>query len=101
MRKYLYNLATDKYKGPVAWLLKLLLFVLSLIYGLIIRAMILVFSMIKCTLPVKVISVGNITLGGTGKTPLVEYIASLLKEKGRSVAILTRGYGTGEEARML
>ncbi|MCX5710088.1 MAG: tetraacyldisaccharide 4'-kinase, partial [Candidatus Omnitrophica bacterium] len=31
----------------------------------------------------------------------VEYIASLLKEKGRGVAILTRGYGTGEEARML
>jgi len=101
MRKYLYNLATDKSRGWVAWLIKLILFVLSLIYGLTIRAIILVFSMIKCSLPAKVISVGNITLGGTGKTPLVEYLASLLKEKGRSVVILTRGYGSGEEARML
>jgi tetraacyldisaccharide 4'-kinase len=40
-----------------------------------------------------VISVGNITLGGTGKTPLVEYVARYLKEEGYSVAILTRGYG--------
>jgi len=101
MRKYLYNLATDKSRGPVAFLLKILLFLLSLAYGLIIRLMIVVFSMAKCRLRAKVISVGNITVGGTGKTPLVEYIASLLKEKGRSVAILTRGYGTGEEARML
>jgi tetraacyldisaccharide 4'-kinase len=40
-----------------------------------------------------VISVGNITVGGTGKTPLVEYVARYLKEEGYSVAILTRGYG--------
>ena len=39
-----------------------------------------------------VISIGNITLGGTGKTPMVEYIARYLKEEGYSVAILTRGY---------
>ncbi|MCX5714853.1 MAG: tetraacyldisaccharide 4'-kinase [Candidatus Omnitrophica bacterium] len=43
----------------------------------------------------KVISVGNITLGGTGKTPLVEYIARLLKERGQKVAVLTRGYKGG------
>jgi tetraacyldisaccharide 4'-kinase len=40
-----------------------------------------------------VISVGNITLGGTGKTPIVNYIARYLKKEDRSVAILTRGYG--------
>jgi tetraacyldisaccharide 4'-kinase len=40
-----------------------------------------------------VISVGNITLGGTGKTPLVDYIARYLSQEGHSVAILTRGYG--------
>jgi tetraacyldisaccharide 4'-kinase len=40
-----------------------------------------------------VISVGNITLGGTGKTPFVNYIARYLKREDRSVAILTRGYG--------
>src|SRR5215469_2701806 len=39
-----------------------------------------------------VISVGNLTLGGTGKTPLVSYIARYLSQEGYSVAILTRGY---------
>lgn len=43
-------------------------------------------------LPVPVISVGNITLGGTGKTPLVEYLARYLQEKGKKGAILSRGY---------
>lgn len=40
----------------------------------------------------KVISVGNITLGGTGKTPLVLYLALEFKKRGENVAILTRGY---------
>jgi tetraacyldisaccharide 4'-kinase len=39
-----------------------------------------------------VISVGNLTLGGTGKTSLAHYIARYLKSEGHSVAILTRGY---------
>ena len=44
-------------------------------------------------LGVKTISVGNITFGGTGKTPLVAFIAKILAEKGEKVCILTRGYG--------
>jgi tetraacyldisaccharide 4'-kinase len=39
-----------------------------------------------------VISVGNLTLGGTGKTPMVDYIARYLRDEDHSVAILTRGY---------
>jgi len=39
------------------------------------------------------ISVGNITVGGTGKTPLVAFVAQTLIEKGEKVCILTRGYG--------
>lgn len=42
------------------------------------------------------ISVGNITTGGTGKTPMVAYIANLLAERGETVCILTRGYGRRE-----
>ena len=41
----------------------------------------------------KVVSVGNLTIGGTGKTPCVIYIALLLKTLGKRVAILSRGYG--------
>jgi tetraacyldisaccharide 4'-kinase len=40
-----------------------------------------------------VISIGNITVGGVGKTPMVEVIARYLKSEGEQVAVLTRGYG--------
>jgi len=45
------------------------------------------------TLGAPTISVGNITMGGTGKTPLVAYIARILTEKNQKVCILSRGYG--------
>ncbi|MCI0462150.1 MAG: tetraacyldisaccharide 4'-kinase [Gemmataceae bacterium] len=45
---------------------------------------------------VAVVSVGNLTLGGTGKTPCVEYVARSYREQERLVAILSRGYGAGE-----
>lgn len=48
---------------------------------------------------VPVISVGNLTLGGTGKTPLVEWIALWLREQFLRVAIVSRGYGAAEGAR--
>ncbi len=40
-----------------------------------------------------VISVGNITVGGSGKTPMTMFIASYLKGKGAGVAVVSRGYG--------
>jgi len=42
---------------------------------------------------VPVISVGNLTLGGTGKTPMVEWLARWFRRRGVRVAILSRGYG--------
>src|SRR5262249_39206510 len=44
------------------------------------------------TLGVQVIAVGNLTTGGTGKTPVVEKFARELRDEGRNVAILSRGY---------
>jgi tetraacyldisaccharide 4'-kinase len=44
------------------------------------------------TLGVQVIAVGNLTVGGTGKTPVVEKFARALQDAGRKVAILSRGY---------
>ena len=44
------------------------------------------------TLGCQVISIGNLTVGGTGKTPVVEVFARDLSRKGRKVAILSRGY---------
>ena len=48
-------------------------------------------------LPVPVIIVGNITVGGTGKTPLIIALAKLLQEQGYKVGIISRGYGGDEQ----
>src|SRR5262249_31189823 len=54
---------------------------------------------------VPVVSVGNLTLGGTGKTPCVEYIARFYRDRDVRVAILSRGHrsddGCSDEARLL
>ena len=52
-------------------------------------------------LAVPVVSVGNLTVGGTGKTPCVLLLAELLKDLGRRPGILTRGYGRGTPDRQL
>ena len=69
---------------------------LGVLYGAITRARIAayrngVFSVSQ--LPAPVISIGNITTGGTGKTPLVEWVSRLLSKDGKKVCVLTRGYG--------
>ena len=50
------------------------------------------------TLPVPVIVVGNITVGGTGKTPLVIWLAGFLKDSGFKPGIISRGYGGQAES---
>jgi tetraacyldisaccharide 4'-kinase len=49
------------------------------------------------TLPVPVIVIGNITVGGTGKTPLIIWLAELLKYAGYKPGIISRGYGGQSE----
>lgn len=55
--------------------------------------------------PIPVICVGNLTTGGTGKTPMVAYVVGRLRDEGRSPAVLTRGYkareGRSDEAELL
>ncbi|MGA2774502.1 MAG: tetraacyldisaccharide 4'-kinase [Candidatus Omnitrophota bacterium] len=92
MLEYLYSLASDKRKGVIAQSLKAILFVLAIIYGAFIRLLICLSLIRRKKLLLKVISVGNITLGGTGKTSLVEFIALKLKNNGHRSAILSRGY---------
>ena len=48
-----------------------------------------------------VISIGNLTLGGTGKTPLVASVAKLLLRRGLKPSILTRGYGRSNKANLV
>lgn len=51
-------------------------------------------SIENCGVPV--ISVGNLTTGGTGKTPIVAYLARWFRKRGVRVAIVSRGYGRGD-----
>lgn len=53
------------------------------------------------TVAVPVISVGNITAGGTGKTPMVRYICDYLSKQGQKPAVLTRGYGAADNSHPL
>ncbi|MDO9064506.1 MAG: tetraacyldisaccharide 4'-kinase, partial [Sulfuricella sp.] len=48
-------------------------------------------------LPVPVIVAGNISVGGTGKTPLVLWLADFLRQQGYRPGIVSRGYGGGTE----
>ncbi len=92
MREFLYRLATDRYRGFPFSILKGILWMLSLVYCVFIVMCAALRGSREKRMPLKVISVGNITLGGTGKTPLVEYICRFLKEHGHRFAVVTRGY---------
>lgn len=92
MKSYIYNLATDKSRGLFAGIMKLFLFILSFVYGLVVRVLAFISHFFQYSADCKVIGVGNITLGGTGKTSLVEYLAGFLKGQGHSIAIISRGY---------
>ena len=75
--------------------LRFLLIPLSWLYavGVSIRNRLYTLGVFKArSLPCRVISVGNIVVGGTGKTPAVITIATHLKKEGKGVAILLRGY---------
>lgn len=72
-----------------------LLFILSLFYGGLVKLRSAAYQggMIKPkSLPCTVISVGNITAGGTGKTPMTLYMAELVQRLGYKVVVISRGY---------
>src|SRR5437773_1800545 len=89
------DVVLERRHGVRASILRGILHMLSLIYERLVqlrlyfyRKRILRESALGCL----VISVGNLTVGGTGKTPIVEKFARALQTGGRGVAILSRGY---------
>jgi len=80
-------------------LLRKLLWPFSLLYGAFVRARVRLYAhglLKQKRLKGTVISVGNLTVGGTGKTPMVIWLAENFLAEGKRVAILSRGYrGTG------
>jgi tetraacyldisaccharide 4'-kinase len=88
--------------------IRVLLWPISLIYGIGARCRAFLYQkgLLKGKrLNTPVISVGNLTVGGTGKTPMVMYLAEKFLAEGKRVGILSRGYrgsgGTGDEVEML
>ena len=78
-----------------AALLRALLYALSFIYERLVQLRLFLYRhrlLREHTLGCLVISIGNLTVGGTGKTPIVEKFARALRAGGRRVAILSRGY---------
>ena len=83
------------FKRVLFFLLQLLAWPLSLLYGLAARMRRYVFQVglfQTRQLPCRVISVGNITTGGTGKTPMTLYIARLVQQLGLVPVVVSRGY---------
>jgi tetraacyldisaccharide 4'-kinase len=89
-------------------LLRRLLWPLSLPYGVGVRARVWLYAnrwFKQKSLRATVISVGNLTVGGTGKTPMVIWLAEKFLADGKRVAILSRGYrganGTSDEIELM
>jgi len=92
----------------VSPLLRMLLWPLSLLYGIGVRLRVFLYDhgwLKRKRLNAPVISVGNLTVGGTGKTPLVIWLAKKFLNDGKRVAILSRGYrganGTSDEIELM
>jgi len=80
--------------SPPGWALAPLI-PLSHLYGLAMRVRQVLYARGLKTqyfLPCRVISVGNLTVGGTGKTPVVIALAAALRDRGRKVGVISRGY---------
>ncbi len=85
---------------PHIWLILSPLFFLSFLYSIIlkIRSFFYISGFFsKRQLNAKVISVGNLTVGGTGKTPMVIAVAEVLAKNGKKTTVLSRGYKSKKE----
>jgi len=99
VRELFYGLMTDRINGAIPSFFKWMLWICSLIYGFFVKLIVSGYER-KAFTPYradsKVISIGNITLGGTGKTQASIAIARMLEARGKRVSILIRGYGVDE-----
>jgi len=92
---------TRRNRTPVEHLAAFLLIPFTILYrlALLFRKALYKMGIFKShRLPERVISIGGITVGGSGKTPVLIHIAGMLEERGRNVLILTRGYGGAESS---
>jgi tetraacyldisaccharide 4'-kinase len=95
LETFLLEVILEERRGTRATLVRGILFGCSKVFEVAIklRRFLYNFRILRdSTLGVQVIAIGNLTVGGTGKTPVVEKFARELRDQGRNVAILSRGY---------
>ena len=95
LEQFAIDVILGRRQGFRAAVLRLLLHGLSFIYERIVQLRLFLYRhriLRERTLGCLVVSIGNLTVGGTGKTPIVEKFARALRTGGRRVAILSRGY---------
>ena len=95
LEQFAIDVILNRRKGFRASVIRLLLSIMSIIYRFLVSLRLWLYkSRIKRehNLGCLVVSIGNLTVGGTGKTPIVEKFAKALTTGGRRVAILSRGY---------
>src|SRR6266705_1127159 len=95
LETFLLEVILEERPGKRAALVRALLFAFSKIFQVAIKTRRFLYHvrlLRDSTLVVQVIAIGNLTVGGTGKTPVVEKFARELQNQGRTVAILSRGY---------
>ena len=95
LEQFAIDVILNRRQGFRASLLRLVLHGLSFVYERIVLLRLFLYRhriFRERTLGCLVISIGNLTVGGTGKTPIVEKFADALRTGGRRVAILSRGY---------
>ena len=98
LQVYLYKLVHGEEPGILAVFLLGLLRIFSLIYGWGVRSKLYLYKygvLKQHQLNCQVISLGNITVGGTGKTPTAQRLATIIRDMGYRVVILNRGYRAG------
>lgn len=99
MKQYALDLMNDKKTDLLSRLVKACLSIVSYAYGFLVKCHDFLYNagVLKSAKPEKsVLSVGNITLGGTGKTPFVVMLSEMLTAKNENTAVLIRGYGQDE-----
>lgn len=97
------GVADGSNRSAAAFVLKLLLAPFAFPYGTILRIRALLYRagiLATRRLPCPVISIGNLTVGGTGKTPVTILVARELQHRGCRVAVLSRGYGGSLEGQV-
>lgn len=95
LEAYVLSVIEGRRSGTWPATLQVFLRILSWIFGVIVQARLALyqFGILRYhALGCQILSVGNLTVGGTGKTPIVEVFARELASRGRKVAILSRGY---------